>query len=115
MYCTTAFENLEFESGKDIIKDVSFPSLEELANLLIKKGEWKIIIAGHTDNVGSAKTNLILSKKRSQAVADYLEQRGVDAQRTIVQYFGEEKPVADNNSKEGRQQNRRVEMTILFE
>jgi outer membrane protein OmpA-like peptidoglycan-associated protein len=111
----TAFENLEFESGKDIIKDVSFPSLEELANLLIKKGEWKIIIAGHTDNVGSAKSNLILSKKRSQAVGVYLEQRGVNSERIIVQYFGEEKPVADNNSKEGRQQNRRVEMTILFE
>ena len=111
----TAFENLEFESGKDIIKDVSFPSLEELANLLIKKSKWKIIIAGHTDNVGSAKSNLILSKKRSQAVGVYLEQRGVKSERIIVQYFGEEKPVADNNTKEGRQQNRRVEMTILFE
>ena len=111
----TAFENLEFESGKDIIKEVSFPSLEELANLLIKKIEWKIIIAGHTDNVGSAKSNLILSKKRSQAVGVYLEQRGIKSERIIVQYFGEEKPVADNNTKEGRQQNRRVEMTILFE
>jgi outer membrane protein OmpA-like peptidoglycan-associated protein len=111
----TAFENLEFESGKDIIKEVSFPSLEELANLLIKKSEWKIAVAGYTDNVGSAKTNLILSKKRSQAISDYLEQRGVNSNRIIVQYFGEEKPVADNDTKEGRQQNRRVEMTIIFE
>ena len=111
----TAFENLEFESGKDIIKEVSFPSLEELANLLIKKSEWKIAIAGHTDNVGSSKTNLVLSKKRSQAIANYLEQRGVSANRIVVQYFGEEKPVADNETKEGRQQNRRVEMTIIFE
>ena len=112
----TAFENLEFESGKDIIKEVSFPSLEELANLLIKKSEWKIAVAGHTDNVGSAKTNLVLSKKRSQAIADYLEQRGCEVQdRIVVQYFGEEKPVADNDTKEGRQQNRRVEMTIIFE
>ena len=82
---------------------------------MIKKSEWKIIIAGHTDNVGSAKSNLILSKKRSQAVGVYLEQRGIKSERIIVQYFGEEKPVADNNTKEGRQQNRRVEMTILFE
>ena len=61
------------------------------------------------------KSNLILSKKRSQAVGVYLEQRGIKSERIIVQYFGEEKPVADNNTKEGRQQNRRVEMTILFE
>ena len=61
-----------------------------MANLLIKKSDWKIAVAGHTDNVGSAKTNLILSKKRSQAVADYLEQRGVNSSRVFVQYFGEE-------------------------
>ena len=57
----------------------------------------------------------MLSKKRSQAIANYLEQRGVSANRIVVQYFGEEKPVADNETKEGRQQNRRVEMTIIFE
>ena len=83
----TAFENLEFESGKDIIKEVSFPSLEELATLLIKKSEWKIAVAGHTDNVGSAKTNLVLSKKRSQAIADYLEQRGVKCKQNSCAVF----------------------------
>jgi len=111
----TAFENLEFESGKNIIKEVSFPSLEELALLLIKKSEWKITIAGHTDDVGKAQTNLILSKKRSEAVRDFLVQRGVTTERVIVQYFGEDKPIADNETKEGRQKNRRVEMTIIFE
>ncbi len=111
----TAFENLEFESGKAIIKEVSYPSLEELAGLLIKKSEWKILIAGHTDNVGKAQSNLILSKKRSEAVRDFLNQRGVNEERIIVQYFGEEKPIADNETPEGRQKNRRVEMTIQFE
>ena len=111
----TAFEALEFESGKDIIKEVSFPSLEELALLLIKKSEWKLLIAGHTDDVGSAKNNLILSKQRSTAVGAFLEQRGVNTERLIIQYFGEEKPIADNDTEEGRQKNRRVEMTVLFE
>ena len=111
----TAFENLEFESGKDIIKEVSFPSLEELANLLIKKSEWKIAVAGHTDNVGSAKTNLVLSKKRSQAIADYLDQRGCEFKRVCCSVFWRRETVADNDTKEGRQQNRRVEMTIIFE
>ena len=100
---------------KDIIKEISHPSLDELAMLLIRKSEWKLIIAGHTDNVGNDKTNLILSKKRSTAVAVFLEHRGVSMDRLIIQYFGEEKPLESNDTKEGRQKNRRVEMTVLFE
>jgi outer membrane protein OmpA-like peptidoglycan-associated protein len=108
----TAFENLEFESGKNVIKDVSYASLEELAELMIRKGEWKIKIAGHTDSQGKAQSNLILSKKRAEAVRDFLVQRGVNTDNIIVQYFGEEKPIADNNTAEGRQKNRRVEMAV---
>lgn len=111
----TAFENLEFETSKAVIKDISFESLEELADLLIKKGDWKIKIAGHTDSQGAAQSNLILSKKRAEAVRDFLVQRGVSTDRIIVQYYGEEKPIADNNTAEGRQKNRRVEMEIIFE
>jgi len=111
----TAFENLDFETSKAVIKEVSYVSLEELAGLLIKKSEWKIKIAGHTDSQGKAQTNLILSKKRAEAVRDFLVQRGVVTERIIVQFFGEEKPVADNATAEGRQQNRRVEMEVMFE
>ncbi len=111
----TAFENLEFESGKDIIKQSSYASLEGLAELLIKKGAWKIKIAGHTDSQGADQANLILSKKRAEAVRDFLVQRGVAADRIVVQYFGEEKPIDTNDTPEGRQRNRRVEMTIIFE
>jgi len=111
----TAFENLEFESGRAVIKEVSYESLEELAELLIKKDQWKLKIAGHTDSQGAAQTNLILSKKRSEAVRDFLVQRGVASERLIVQYFGEEKPIDTNDTPEGRQRNRRVEMEIIFE
>lgn len=111
----TAFENLEFESGKAIIKQVSYASLEELAGLLIKKSDWKLQIAGHTDDVGKAQSNLILSKKRSEAVRDFLVQRGIATERFVVQYFGEEKPIATNDTPAGRQKNRRVEMTVIFE
>jgi len=111
----TAFENLDFETSKAVIKEVSFTSLEELAELMIKKIEWKIKISGHTDSQGKAQTNLILSKKRAEAVRDFLVQRGVAIERIIVQYFGEEKPVADNETAEGRQKNRRVEMEVMFE
>lgn len=111
----TAFENLEFETGKDIIKEVSKPSLDELAGVLIKRDTWKLQIAGHTDNVGNAQSNLILSKKRAEAVRNYLVSKGIDAKRFSVLYFGQTQPIADNATPEGRQKNRRVEMNIIFE
>lgn len=111
----TAFDNLEFETGKAIIKDESFPSLAELAKVLVKKPEWKLQIAGHTDNIGSAQTNLVLSKKRSEAVKAFLVSQGISEDRISALYFGETDPIADNSTKEGRQKNRRVEMTVVFE
>ena len=111
----TAFDNLEFETGKDVIKQASIPSLTELAEVLLKKPEWKLQIAGHTDNVGNDQSNLILSKKRSEAVKAFMVSKGIDASRLNALYFGETQPIGDNNTPEGRQKNRRVEMTIVFE
>ena len=108
-----AFDNLEFATGKSIIKNESFESLDELMELLKKKPEWKISIEGHTDNVGSASNNLILSKKRAEAVKFYLTSRGIDTERIITKFYGETQPIADNDTEEGRQTNRRVEMTIV--
>lgn len=111
----TAFENLEFQSGKAIILATSFKSLDDLAALLIKKPEWKLQIAGHTDNKGDAKKNLILSKNRAEAVKKYLASKGVDATRLKPEWYGQTKPIATNATPEGRQKNRRVEMNVLFE
>ncbi|MDX1348695.1 MAG: DUF5723 family protein [Putridiphycobacter sp.] len=112
----TAFNNLEFETGKAIIKDISFESLDRLAELLNKKPDWKIKITGHTDSQGGAQNNLILSKKRAESVSTYLASKGIStADRVVIAYFGEEKPIADNSTPEGRQTNRRVEMDIIFE
>jgi outer membrane protein OmpA-like peptidoglycan-associated protein len=111
----TAFENLEFKSGKDIILLDSYASLEDLGKLLVKKAEWKLLIGGHTDDVGKETTNMVLSKKRSLAVKAFLVERGIDESRFVVEWYGELKPIATNDTDEGRQKNRRVEMTILFE
>lgn len=111
----TAFDNLEFETGKDIIKSESLPSLGELAEVLLKRPEWKLQIAGHTDNVGNDQNNLVLSKKRAEAVKNFMISKGVDGERLSVLYFGETQPIASNDTPEGRQKNRRVEMTIIFE
>lgn len=111
----TAFENLEFNTGNAIIKQVSFASLDELAALLVKKKDWKLQISGHTDNVGDAQKNLILSKQRAEAVKAYLVSKGVEAKRLNTLFFGETQPIATNDTAEGRQKNRRVEMTVIFE
>ncbi len=111
----TAFDNLEFESAKDIIFETSKPSLNELAEVLKKKTTWKLEIAGHTDNVGDDNGNLVLSKKRAEALKAYLISQGVEEARLITKYFGETKPIATNDTPEGRQKNRRVEMKIVFE
>lgn len=110
-----AFDNLEFQTAKAIILPESFESLDALADLMIRKPNWRLIIAGHTDSQGDDQTNLILSKKRAEAVRDYLVQRGIDPTRLIVQYYGETKPIDTNDTPEGRQKNRRVEMEVIFE
>ncbi|MEJ6616567.1 MAG: DUF5723 family protein [Crocinitomicaceae bacterium] len=111
----TAFDNLEFETGKDIIKKESIPSLGELADVLVTKTEWKLQIAGHTDDIGNDQSNLILSKKRAESVKAFMVSKGINADRLTALYFGETEPIGDNGTPEGRQKNRRVEMTIVFE
>ena len=68
-----------------------------------------------TDNVGDDAKNMQLSHDRSQAVKNYLVAHGANADKIIVEYYGETRPIADNSTPEGRQKNRRVEMTIIFE
>jgi outer membrane protein OmpA-like peptidoglycan-associated protein len=111
----TAFENLEFETGKAVIRSSSFVSLDELAALLISKATWKLKISGHTDNVGSDESNMVLSKNRAQSTARYLQGKGVPPGQLVSEWFGETKPIADNNTPDGRQMNRRVEMEIVFD
>jgi outer membrane protein OmpA-like peptidoglycan-associated protein len=108
-----AFDNLEFETGKAIIKQSSYSSLENLAKLLLKKTEWRIKVSGHTDSQGKASSNLRLSKKRAKSVASFLVLNDVYKERIDVEWFGEKMPIGNNKTKAGRQKNRRVEMKIL--
>lgn len=110
-----AFDNLEFKTGSAVIATSSYTSLVELANLLKKKPEWKLKIEGHTDNTGNRATNLRISEQRAKAVADFLAAQGIDKERFQVSGFGPDQPIADNSTAEGRQKNRRVVMTVLFE
>lgn len=109
-----AFASLEFATGKDIIKKVSYPSLNELAGLMKQHSDWTLKLSGHTDNQGDAAKNMILSEKRSKAVKKYLMSKGVKADRIITEWFGQTVPIADNATEAGRQKNRRVEMKVEY-
>jgi outer membrane protein OmpA-like peptidoglycan-associated protein len=108
-----AFDNLEFETGKDIIRPSSYAALDELAALMIKHPTWGLKISGHTDNVGKPAANLTLSKKRAEAVKKYLVAKGVSADHLRSEWYGQTKPIAPNTTEAGRQKNRRVEMLII--
>jgi type IX secretion system PorP/SprF family membrane protein len=111
----TAINNLEFETNLDVIKNKSKASLLELANTLKKKQVWRIQLSGHTDNIGDADANMILSKKRSESVKRFLIRTGIEEERIKTQFLGESKPIDDNSSAKGRQKNRRVELKIIFD
>lgn len=110
-----AFSSLEFATGRDQIKAVSFPALNALAKLMLThREEWKIKLSGHTDNNGTEESNLVLSEKRAKAVQAYLVNKGVPAENVLVEWFGQSRPLADNATRQGQQKNRRVEMTMLM-
>lgn len=111
----TAFNNLEFETGKSIIKSSSFTSLDELAKLLAKKPDFKLLIEGHTDNVGNDNSNMSLSQNRALAVQKFLVDKGISTSRITSKWYGETKPIAPNDTELGRQKNRRVEMKVVFD
>jgi outer membrane protein OmpA-like peptidoglycan-associated protein len=111
----SAFDHLEFETGKSIIRASSLKSLDELANVMKNRSEFKLLLAGHTDDVGKPESNMTLSKNRTLAVKNYLVKKGIQSDRIKAEWHGETMPIAPNTTPEGRQKNRRVEMTIIFE
>ena len=110
-----AVKNLEFKTNQAVIQQVSLPSLNTLAEKLKQKESWILNLSGHTDNVGDDDANMILSKNRVETVKNYLVSKGIVESRIKTNYFGETKPISDNNTPEGRQKNRRVEFVISFE
>jgi outer membrane protein OmpA-like peptidoglycan-associated protein len=92
-------------------RDVEF-NLVKIATILNQFGEMKVVIEGHTDAVGTEEYNLGLSQRRAQAVHDFLVSQDVDAGRLSWEGYGESRPVADNETDEGRQKNRRVDLVI---
>ena len=108
-----AFDNLEFETAKAVIKGKSHVSLDKLALLLEEKG-YGLKIEGHTDSIGTPERNMNLSIRRAEAVKAYLVEKGVMESRLETAGYGQTRPIATNKTEAGRQKNRRVEMTIIY-
>jgi outer membrane protein OmpA-like peptidoglycan-associated protein len=110
---TIRLNNLFFDFNQSVLKSESFAELDRLVALLKASPKMEVEIAGHTDNVGNDALNKKLSIDRAKAVRDYLVSKQISANRLKTVGFGKSKPLASNETEEGRQQNRRVEFTIL--
>ena len=110
-----AMQGIQFETGKAIIKPVSFPLLNQIAQHFVENTNFIIEVQGHTDNVGKEDYNLKLSDARANSVMEYLVKQGVPQERISAKGYGLTRPIEDNKTKAGRAKNRRVEFDITFE
>jgi len=105
--------NIGFSTGSADLNARAFPVLDSVAKVLVKYNKTIVEAVGHTDNVGRAESNQSLSERRANTVAQYLIARGIVRERVIIVGVGEERPMADNSTAEGRALNRRVELSLL--
>ncbi len=107
-------EQVNFATGSADILPESYDVLDAVVRILRRQDDIRLMrVEGHTDSVGNANANLRLSQSRSEAVREYLIRHGIAPERVEAIGYGEERPVADNSTAEGRAENRRVEFNIL--
>ena len=106
-----AIENLLFETGKTTILPSSLPELQRIARFISTYG-YRVRLDGHTDNIGKPEDNRLLSQGRAEAVRQQLIEYGCDAASITAVGYGDTRPVAPNDTEQGRQLNRRVEITL---
>ena len=105
--------NISFSTGSADLNARFFPVLDSVAKVIEKYEKTLVEVAGHTDSVGTAESNQSLSERRANTVAQYLIARGVVRERAIIVGAGENRPMADNATAEGRALNRHVELSLL--
>lgn len=106
-------DDCNFETGKATLQPGSYSVLDELVAYLQRKDDERIELGGHTDNVGNAKNNLVLSEARANTVRAYLLTKGIDPSRVTAKGYGMKVPIASNKTAAGKAQNRRTEVKIL--
>lgn len=103
-------KNISFDQGSSSISQSSFPELNKLVSILKTNATMKIEVVGHTNNIGIK--NQEISEERAKAVVDYLVEKGISVNRLTYKGYGDTKPIATNETEEGRAKNRRVEFVI---
>ena len=101
---------INFDTGKSVIKPESKAIIEQIAQMMKANPALAVSVEGHTDNVGSQESNKKLSNERAKSVLTAIVAQGIDAKRLTSTGYGQDKPIADNNTEEGRAKNRRVEL-----
>jgi OOP family OmpA-OmpF porin len=101
---------INFDTGMAIIKPESQPVIDQIAVLMKENPGLKLTVEGHTDNVGDRRKNKFLSEERAMSVVGALVNLGIDPKRLTSAGFGQDKPIADNKTEEGKAKNRRVEL-----
>lgn len=105
-------KNVFFGTNETVLKSASIVELDKVVSLLKENPEVKILITGHTDNVGKPEDNLKLSEGRALSVVNYLISKGISKDRLAHKGFGATKPIASNDTEEGRAKNRRTELEV---
>jgi OOP family OmpA-OmpF porin len=101
---------INFDTGKSVIRDESRPIIEQIVQMLKENPQLKLSVEGHTDNTGNPASNKTLSEERAKSVVSAIVSQGIDVVRLSAAGYGQDKPIADNNTEEGRAMNRRVEL-----
>lgn len=104
--------DIHFDTNRSEIRAESFPELDRAARMLVEHPSLRLEVGGHTDAVGGDRLNERLSQARASAVLEYLVDAGVEADRITARGYGESRPLASNDTEEGRAQNRRVEVRL---
>lgn len=110
---SVVLRNIFFETNSFELKEESNAELQTMLELMQKNPTLRIEISGHTDNVGKDDYNMTLSENRAKSVRQWLIDKGINTQRIVAKGYGKTKPIADNSTEEGRQQNRRTEFKII--
>lgn len=110
---SVSFPGINFDEGKATLTALAMQKLDAVAKDLVAHPEIVVSIEGHTNNNGARKFNLSLSMNRAFAVKSYLESKGVSPERMTTKGFGPDRPIADNNTPEGKAKNRRIEFVRM--
>jgi OmpA-OmpF porin, OOP family len=112
---TMQLREIHFNFGKATLTPDSYAELDQMVQFLKKNPSLKVEVAGHTDSEGPDDYNLFLSLARAQAVANYINSKGVEAGHLIAKGYGETKPVDSSNTESGKLKNRRVELVVIHQ